>query len=135
MSRRVYVLDTTIISELRENHPSPVWSRLAQHGADVLCLCEPVIYEVERGFLHRQAPHKLAYFREQVMPLFEQVSLQFTDWQVASILWAETRRKGIQLSDIDLLITATAYRLEGVLVTSDDDFAVFPIPQENWRLP
>ena len=43
------------------------------------------------------------------------------------------RNQGKQLSDVDLLIAALAQRLDGVVVTSDDDFDALPIQRENWR--
>jgi predicted nucleic acid-binding protein len=92
-----------------------------------------VVFEVERGLLHREAASQLDYFREQVLPLFSVVPVTLADWRIASRLWAEMRRKGIQLSDIDFLIAAVTLRLDGILVSADDDFDALPIKRENWR--
>ena len=37
--------------------------------------------------------------------------------------------------DMDLLIAALASRMNGVIVTADDDFDFLSIPRENWRIP
>lgn len=128
-----YVFDTSIISELRPDHPSLVAERMAAHLDDDLYLCEAVIYEIERGLLHRQASQQLAYFRQNVVPRFEVVKVSLNEWQLAAKLWAEMRRQGRQLSDVDLVLAAVTLQLGGVLVTDDSDFAALPVPQVNWR--
>lgn len=55
------------------------------------------------------------------------------DWRQAAHFWAEARNAGKQLSDVDLLIAALAYRLNATLVTSDNDFEALPVQHENWR--
>ena len=94
MSATVYVLDTNIISSLRPGRNPGLFRHLAQHQDQTLCLCEPIIFEVERGFEHRQAPQQLAHFQEKVLPLFVVVPAQLVDWRVAAKLWSDARRRG-----------------------------------------
>jgi predicted nucleic acid-binding protein len=133
MSDTVYVIDTNIISALRPGRNPALFRRLVQHRDQTLCLCEPVIFEVERGYEHRQAERQLAHFRERLLPLFVVVPTQLADWRVAAKLWADARRRGYQLSDIDVLLAAMTLRLKGVLVTDDSDFNHLPLVRtENW---
>jgi len=55
------------------------------------------------------------------------------DWRQAAEFWAETVSKGLQLADIDLLIAAVATRLDGVIVSADDDFDALSTARRNWR--
>lgn len=128
-----YILDTSIVSDLRPNRHSLVAQRLDDHQDTAILLSEPVIFEVERGFLYRQATHQLAYFQTQVLPRFSVVAVESNDWQLAARLWADTRRRGVQLSDIDLLLASMALRLGAILVTDNADFEALPVPQVNWR--
>lgn len=134
MDRVTYILDTTVVADRIRRHPQ-VLSRLSHASDDghVLGLCDPVRYEVLRGLLKANATRKLQLFRETITPLMDHIALIDADWQLAAELWADMRNQGKQLSDVDLLIAALAQRLDGVVVTSDDDFDALPIRRENWR--
>jgi predicted nucleic acid-binding protein len=135
MADRVYVLDTNIISQLRPERNPALWAQLEAHQSDTLCLCEPVIFEVERGYHHSRATRQLNTFRELLIPLFMIVTPRLADWQVAAKLWGDARRRGKQFSDVDVLLAAIAIRLDGILVTDDGDFAYLPLVQtENWLI-
>ena len=47
-------------------------------------------------------------------------------------MWAVMRGQGIQLSDVDLLVAAVGIRLNGIIVTDDQDFDDLPVRVENW---
>jgi len=71
-------------------------------------------------------------FHSVVLPLFQVVPIILADWKTASVLWASSRAKGIQLSDVDLLVAAVSIRLNGIIVTDDQDFDDLPVRVENW---
>ncbi|MBZ0321178.1 MAG: PIN domain-containing protein [Anaerolineae bacterium] len=128
-----YVFDTNIVSALVGKPNVPLLERIRQNQSDVMVLCEPVIYEIEKGLEHKKAAKQLAEFQSSIIPLFNVVAVQLTDWRVAAKLWAFTRSTGKQLSDIDLLLAATVWRLKGILVSNDADFDAIPnIMRENW---
>ena len=126
-----YILDTTVIADRIKRHPQVLnhLTRASDEG-QVLGLCQ---YEVLRGLLKVNATQKLRLFRETITPLMNHLTLINADWQVAARLWANMRNQGKQLSDVDLLIAALAQRLDGVVVTSDNDFDALPIQRVNWR--
>lgn len=133
MSDTVYVFDTNIISGLRPSKNPALFKRMQQNKDQTLCLCEPIIFEVERGYEHRQAHQQLARFRAQLTPLFVVVPAQLANWRVAAKLWSDARQRGRQLSDVDVLLAAMTLRLNGILVTDDGDFAYLPLVRtENW---
>jgi predicted nucleic acid-binding protein len=133
MAKTAYIFDTNMFSKLVRQDDPELKRRVQDNHESEFVLSEAVVFEVERGLLHREAASQLDYFREQVLPLFSVVPVTLADWRIASRLWAEMRRKGIQLSDIDFLIAAVTLRLDGILVSADDDFDALPIKRENWR--
>lgn len=131
----VYVLDTNIISALRPGGNPGLFERMARHSHETLCLCEPIIFEVERGYEQRQAQRQMQHFREALVPLFVVVPAVLADWRVAARLWGDARRRGYQLSDVDVLLAAMSLRLQAIIVTDDRDFDHLPLVQtQNWLL-
>jgi predicted nucleic acid-binding protein len=135
MPEVVHVFDTNIISRLTQVRHLDLLERIRADQTNVQVLCEPVIYEVEKGLHHKGAEKQLERFRNDVIPLFSVVvAVQLVDWRVASLLWANSRARGRQVSDIDLLIAAITLRLDGIVVTADDDFDALPVRRENWLI-
>lgn len=133
MTADIFVFDTNHVSNLLRDKYKVLLKRIRDNTDNTLVLCTPVIYEVERGLLHKGASRQLERFREDIIPLFSVVTLQRVDWQVAAALWALTRRNGKQLADADLLIAALALRLQATVVTNDRDFAYVPnVSVTNW---
>lgn len=79
------------------------------------------------------AASKQQIYLNQIQPQFEWIPLTDADWRQAAQFWAEVRSTGKQLSDVDLLIAALAFRLNAVIVSNDDDFEALPVHRENWR--
>lgn len=79
MATGIFVFDTNIISSLRPGKNPTLFKRLNQYKDQILCLCEPVIFEVERGYEHRQAHQQLTHFRTYLIPLFVVVPVQLAD--------------------------------------------------------
>jgi predicted nucleic acid-binding protein len=130
----IYLLDTNTVSQwlspVGQETQNKINELITQNHR--IALCQPVIYELVRGLLWKQAPRKLSILREKILPQLEKVDLLETDWLQAAQFWAETRRKGRQLSDADLLLAAIAYRLGAVLVSHDTDFDALPVILEAW---
>ena len=129
----IYLFDTNAVADLMNAHPLTVDHVRAHQDEHVLALCPPVDYEVWRGFRWRRAASKVQLYQRQIKSQFEWVPLTDADWRQASQYWAEARRAGKQLSDVDLLIAALAARLDAVIVSSDADFDALPVKRENWR--
>lgn len=132
MNNPYYVFDTNIISALLQMSNLGLFKRIQSYHRKTLILCDPVVYEIERGLKHRQAHNMLARFYADFVPLFEQTPTHLQDWKLAGLLWANARSQGKQLSDVDLLIGAISIRLNGVVVSNDQDFEYLPVKLENW---
>lgn len=127
-------MDSNALSDLIESHPQVVKQfRLHLQRADQIILCPPVYFEVERGLLWGKLTRKYGIFRDTIAPRLERVGLIQADWEQAVQYYVDTRSKGRQLSDLDLLIAAIAHRLDAIIVSSDADFDALPIKRENWR--
>jgi predicted nucleic acid-binding protein len=129
-----YLLDTNVIAD-RISGLNIVTQKLntaikAEHR---VCLCVPVHYEVLRGLMWKNAAQKRQFYEQQFVPALEWIPLVDADWEQAARFWAETRRKGKQLSDADLLLAALATRLGAIIVSADEDFDALPVKRENWR--
>ncbi len=130
----IYVLDTNAASDFLKRY-APVTDNLyrALERSDRVLISQPVHYELTRGLIRHSASAQLDRLNRQIMPFLEWVALADADWQQAAHFWADSIRRGKQLSDIDLLIAAIAHRLGAALVTADDDFDTLPIQRANWR--
>ena len=133
---KVFVLDTNVISDITNPEPnSNVLLHMNINQSSVLCLCQPVDYEIRRGYLKKGATRRLSVYNRQIKKQFRWIQLNDRDWLHAAQLWADAVSKGIQLSDVDLLIAAIAMRLDAVIVTADNDFDALPVKCVNWREP
>jgi predicted nucleic acid-binding protein len=132
----IFVLDTNVISDIVSPKPNPnVLAKIAVHRQDVLCLCDAVDYEVRRGYLKTNATTRLQVFQLRIKPQFQWTPVTEADWRQAAQFWADAVIKGKQLSDVDLVLAAVAYRTGAVIVSADDDFDALNVNREDWRIP
>jgi predicted nucleic acid-binding protein len=134
MDGLTYILDTNAISDYIKQF-EPITARIKQAIRDghILYLCKPVEYEVLRGLIKANAERQRQIFEKDFAPQLTPLPLTDMDWWQAAQFWAEARNAGKQLSDVDLLIGALAYRLNAMIVTNDNDFDALPVQHENWR--
>ncbi len=130
----IYLFDTTAISDVLIKRPAVLAQvRQAFGNRDALYLCPPSYYEAMRGLLVKNAVAQIQRLENEVRPIFGWQPLTDADWQQAAQYWADARRAGKQLSDVDLLLAALVNRLNATLISSDDDFDALPIKREDWR--
>lgn len=133
----IYVLDTNTISQWLHPQDQSIQPHVdqAMRAKQRLLLCQPVYYELMRGFLWRAVPRKLTFLHQVVITFLEFAQMQDADWLQAAKFWANARQQGHQLSDVDTLIAAIAHRLKATIVSSDTDFDILPVPREDWTTP
>ena len=130
----IYLLDTNTLSDFLRGHlqvVSTIQTKL--RGGHYVCICQPIYYEIRRGLFLKQASAQLAKLEQQIIPQFEWLSLDDDDWTQAARFWADAKGRGKQLSDVDLLLAAMAYRRGAVIASSDRDFDTLPVRREDWR--
>lgn len=130
----IYLLDTNAVADyIYGVRPVMQHMERAIEAEDQVCLCEPVHYEVMRGLLWKGAAAKQQRYEQQFAPMLKWVPVVHDDWQQAAQFWADMRRKGRQISDVDVLIAALAVRLNAVIISADTDFDALPVQRESWR--
>ncbi|MDL1901598.1 type II toxin-antitoxin system VapC family toxin [Anaerolineae bacterium CFX9] len=130
----IYILDTNAISDyIKQFEPTTTRIKQAIRDGQILYLCKPVEYEVLRGLMKANAERQRQIFETGFAPQLTLLPLTDADWRQAAQFWAQARSAGKQLSDVDLLLAALAFRLNAVIVTNDDDFDALPVRRENWR--
>ena len=130
-----YLLDTNALSEPARARPSALFmekfSRLGAHACtSVLCVGE-MVYGARR--LARGNRYE-DYLRDVVIPHIPVLDVDVGIATAYGELRADLERGGRSVSDVDLLIAATAQRHGLVLVTRNiDDFATVPGTNiEDW---
>ncbi|MCI0555804.1 MAG: PIN domain-containing protein [Anaerolineae bacterium] len=126
-----YILDTNVISAMTKGDTA-MSARLQQHRSDEIYLCQPVYYEALRGLLWKGATGKIRTL-EKLRGILLWLELDDNDWTQAARYWAAATSQGKQLADVDLLIAAMATRLDGIIVSADDDFDALGVRREDWR--
>jgi tRNA(fMet)-specific endonuclease VapC len=98
--------------------------------------CLPVLCEIEAGM--RMVRYKLKY-RRNLNHLLLQMRLWPIDLKTARIygdLYAELRRLGRVLSQVDIMVAALAQQMKLTVLTTDRDFSALPtIRTEDWTKP
>ena|SRR5579859_5409308 len=131
----IFLIDSNTIADFLSRQTRTL-HQIQMHilNKDVLGLCCPVHYEVLRGLLWRNAPVKMDLFNRSIGLFFSWIELVNEDWEQAARFYAQTRVAGRQFADTDLLLSAIAHRLDGIIVSSDQDFDVLPVKRIDWRI-
>jgi predicted nucleic acid-binding protein len=135
VDRLIYILDTNVVIDYLRDSPSVkqnFYRVLAENHR--VYLCQPVYYEIVRGFIRNKSIRKRTIFEEKFMPMLSWLPLIDEDWKQTAQFWADAINQGWQLSDMDLLIASVVKRFDAILVSADNDFNVLPIVRENWRV-
>lgn len=116
---RASLIDTDILSMFFRNDPEVTAyfaSYLARHKKINISIITH--YEIMSGLMHRDARKQTALFldfvsKNNVLPLTEQ------SVKISAEIYAELRKKGKPLDDIDLLIAGVAIADDLVLITNN----------------
>lgn len=132
----LYLLDTTIFSELLRGHRK-VESRMAAHSpAGRVCICTIVRGEIGYGLERLAAGRRKRDLAARVASLFAAIVCEPISEMAADHygrLKRSTQRRGLSLDENDLWIAAAALDLNAVLVTRDSDFSrVAGLLTEDW---
>ncbi|MEM7535911.1 MAG: PIN domain-containing protein [Chloroflexota bacterium] len=89
-------------------------------------------YEIHRGLIHTDTKNQLPRFW-QLVDNIATSDFVAADWELASLMWAEMRRTGKTVDEMDLLIAAYAKRRNAIVVTDNEKhFVPLGVPVENW---
>ena len=128
-----YMLDTNIVSELARNPHGAVATRIAQVGADAICVSIITAAELRYGCAKKGSPRLLAQM-EAILGSVSVLALDVpADTEYGGIR-AELESAGKPIGPNDLFIAAHAYALGATLVTANiGEFSrVRALKVENW---
>ena len=127
------MLDTNIVSELARNPHGAVATRIAQVGADAICVSIITAAELRYGCAKKGSPRPLAQM-EAILGSVSVLALDVpADTEYGGIR-AELESAGKPIGPNDLFIAAHAYALGATLVTANiGEFSrVRALKVENW---
>lgn len=127
------MLDTNIVSELARNPHGAVATRIAQVGADSICVSIITAAELRYGCAKKGSPRLLAQM-EAILCSVSVLALDVpADTEYGGIR-AELESAGKPIGPNDLFIAAHAYALGATLVTANiGEFSrVRALKVENW---
>ncbi len=117
-----YLLDTNIISHIMQGRDAALLAKLQSLEVGEVALSSVTLGELEYGIHRKGSPSRLLAALEQVL-----LRMDVLPWtqKVASCygkLCAELESKGINLSDLDMMIAAHAVTEKLILVSRDKAF-------------
>jgi tRNA(fMet)-specific endonuclease VapC len=130
--RAAYLLDTNIITAVLKKDVAVTGRLCSVLAANSRVFVSAVVYyEIARGLNWRGAALQQAAFR-QLVDTLEWLEVERVHWEIASTLWADSRRLGISLDDADVILAAQARERQATVVSDDKDFDHMGITRENW---
>jgi tRNA(fMet)-specific endonuclease VapC len=132
----IYMLDTTILSDLMREHPQ-VAARIARLSPpDQVCINTIVRGEVRYGLARMVQGRKrrnLEAKAQQIFAVLPCEPLPEAAGDHYGHIKRDTERRGTRLGENDLWIAATALAFDAILVARDSDFQrVRDLQVENW---
>jgi tRNA(fMet)-specific endonuclease VapC len=121
----IFLLDTTVMSDLIREHPKVTAHLLELNLDDRVFLCSVVRGEIRYGIEKLSPGQRRTDIENKATRLMAVLSSQPISDAVAdqyAIIKATAQSKGLSLDENDLWIAATALSLGATLVTRDSDF-------------
>jgi tRNA(fMet)-specific endonuclease VapC len=130
------LLDTDIVSRFFRNHPKVVENcNLYLQEYEQLNLSLITYYEILSGLKHRDAEKQLERFLA-FSQINQIISLTEESVKISAEIYADLRKKGTPVDDIDLLIAGVALANNLVLITHNQKHfgKVEGLELEDWTL-
>lgn len=121
-----YMLDTNIVSHIMQGRDAALLERLTQVPVGQVVISSVTLAELEYGLQRKGQPPRLRYaitqllLRVEVLPWDEPVARCYGEFCYALEI------RGINLSDLDMMIAAHAVAANATLVSRDKAFAQVP---------
>jgi tRNA(fMet)-specific endonuclease VapC len=118
----LYMLDTNVVSHIMQGRDTPLLQRLATMTVGRVVISSITLAELEYGLHRRGHPARLRnalsqfLMRVDVLPWDEQVACRYGE------LCAKLEARGINFSDMDMMIAAHAVTAAATLVSRDRAF-------------
>lgn len=121
-----YMLDTNVVSHIMQGRDAALLARLTQVPVGQVVISSVTLGELEYGVHRKGQPERLrnamaqVLLRVDVLPWDEAVARCYGEFCTA------LEARGINLSDLDMMIAAHAVAVDATLVSRDKAFAQVP---------
>jgi tRNA(fMet)-specific endonuclease VapC len=117
-----YLLDTNIVSHIMQGRDPALLAKLQTLAVGDVALSSVTLGELEYGIQRKGNPTRLVAALEQVLLRMDVLPWTKTVAQCYGKLCADLESKGINLSDLDMMIAAQAVAEKLILVSRDKAF-------------
>jgi tRNA(fMet)-specific endonuclease VapC len=121
MSMR-YMLDTNIVSHIMQGRDAALLARLAEVSVGDVVISSVTLGELEYGLHRKGQPPKLLNALKQVLLRIDVLPWDESVARCYGELCATLEARGINLSDLDMMIAAHASTADTILVSRDRAF-------------
>lgn len=129
-----YMLDTNVVSHVMQGRDAALLARLTQVPVGEVVISSVTLAELEYGLHRKGQPARLknamtqVLLRVDVLPWDEAVARRY------GLLCSSLEARGVNLSDLDMMIAAHAVAVDAILVSRDKAFAQVsePLRLERW---
>ncbi len=129
------IFDTSVI--LRILKDENFFESLKKNVSEEIKITSISVYELLRGAIFKKIQENSEKEINLILNLVENIEmLPFSkkESKIASIIWAKLRRKGITISDADVMISSISLSFNEKLITLDRDFLKIKRIEPNFKV-
>jgi tRNA(fMet)-specific endonuclease VapC len=128
-----YLLDTNIVSEMMNNPQGRIMAAISDVGEDKVFTSILVVSEIRYG-IEKKGSQKLVIRLSQILEELPVERFEAPADGHYAFIRNETRKKGTNVGQMDMLIASHARALNAILVTGNEkEFSYVPgLKIENW---
>lgn len=129
-----YMLDTNVVSHIMQGRDVALLDRLVQVPVGQVLISSVTLAELEYGLHRKGQPAKLKNALTQVLLRVDVLPWDEAVARCYGALCSTLEARGINLSDLDMMIAAHAVAVDATLVSRDKAFAqvLAPLRLETW---
>ena len=129
-----YMLDTNVVSHIMQGGDAALLARLVQVPVGQVVISSVTLAELEYGLHRKGQPVRLKNAMTQVLLRVDVLPWDESVARCYGAFCSTLEARGINLSDLDMMIAAHAVAVDAVLVSRDKAFTQVPEPLrlETW---
>jgi tRNA(fMet)-specific endonuclease VapC len=123
-----YMLDTNVVSHIMQGRDAALLAHLSQVPVGQVVISSVTLGELEYGLHRKGHPPRLKNAMNQVLLRVDVLPWDEVVARCYGIFCSSLEARGINLSDLDMMIAAHAVAVDATLVSRDKAFAQVPDP-------
>ena len=121
-----YMLDTNVVSHIMQGRDAALLARLTQVPVGQVVISSVTLGELEYGLHRKGQPERLKNAMAQVLLRVDVLPWDDTVARCYGAFCTALEARGINLSDLDMMIAAHAVAVDATLVSRDKAFGQIP---------